>query len=439
MPRVTVFNHPDDVHEHTIASLVILGPSYLDNGEYVIEVENDAGFERRSLNIQFQTEEEYNEKYYKRYLEHKEHYKLHEYAPGEERWEDIVPEVKEFHCYEPEPEVSQKVSADGKVRKRRKKHRLIKKKVMTPWGEEKEQEVTDEDASSESYSAGESEAAASEPEEEEGWGVESEPEEEETAVEEAVSEPQATDEQKEPDTQPVEEQIEAEIEPEPQPVEEQKEPEPEPELIEEIKEPEPVVEQKEPEPEPEASGEIQPENLPMDKLSFRPPIFEDFEPKNRDYEPEVVRMRQEDPEFPYIWRRPKFYITDFQLRKKFYFVNKLIDVELVKGKTLRLESFSAALGKVTVEWRFNGRIIGETHRRTIEFNPHRNLTVLEIENTRVQDSGTYSVVFYNDFTEPLIDACKVNIIVPKLLETADQPPTFTRLLTGINHYKLLKL
>ena len=112
---------------------------------------------------------------------------------------------------------------------------------------------------------------------------------------------------------------------------------------------------------------------------------------------------------------------------------------MVKGKTLRLESFAAALGKVTVEWRFNGRIIGETHRRTIEFNPHRNLTVLEIENTRVQDSGTYSVVFYNDFTEPLIDACKVNIIVPKPLETADQPPTFTRLITGINHYKLLKL
>ena len=45
----------------------------------------------------------------------------------------------------------------------------------------------------------------------------------------------------------------------------------------------------------------------------------------------------------------------------------------------------------------------------------------------------------NDYTEPLIDACKVNIIVPKPLESADQPPTFTRLLTGINHYKLLKL
>lgn len=436
MPRVTVFNHPDDVHEHTIASLVILGPSYLDNGEYVIEVENDAGFERRTLNIQFQTEEEYNEKYYRRYLEHKEHYKLHEYAPGEERWEDMVPEVKEFHSYVPEPEVGEKkVSAGGKIRKRRKKHRLIKKKIMMPWGEEEEHEVTDEDASSESYSGSESEAAASEPEEEEGWGVESEPEEEQVVVEE-----------------------QKETEPPADTVEEQKEPEPQPEIVEEIQEPEPekvpepetVVESEpevkpepekvvEPEPEPEASSEVQPENLPEEKPSFRPPEFEDFEPKNRDYEPDVVRMRQEDPEFPYIWKRPKFYITDFQLRKKFYFVNKLIDVELVKGKTLRLESFAAALGKVTVEWRFNGRIVGDTHRRTIEFNPHRNLTVLEIENTRVQDSGTYSVVFYNDYTEPLIDACKVNIIVPKPLETADQPPTFTRLLTGINHYKLLKL
>ncbi|XP_070504254.1 muscle M-line assembly protein unc-89-like [Chironomus tepperi] len=437
LPRVTVFNHPDDVHEHTIASLVILGPSYLDNGEYVIEVENDAGFERRVLNIQFQTEEEYNEKYYRRYLEHKEHFKLHEYGPGEERWEDIVPEVKEFHFYEPEPEVAaKKVSASGKIRKRRKKHRLVKKKVMMPWGEEEEQEVSDENASSESYTASESEQA-SEPEEEEGWGPESEPEEEQSVVgesKEAETESMATEvqseiaeEQKEPEPEPEivtetePETVEETKEPTPEPVEEIKEPEPEPE-------PEPVVEPVA-EPEPEASTEIQAENLPTEKPAFKPPEFEDFEPKNRDYEPDVVRMRQEDPEFPYIWKRPKFYITDFQLRKKFYFVNKLIDVEMVKGKTLRLESFAAALGKVTVEWRFNGRIIGETHRRTIEFNPHRNLTVLEIENTRVQDSGTYSVVFYNDYTEPLIDACKVNIIVPKPLETADQPPTFTRLLT----------
>lgn len=421
MPRITIFTHPDDVHEHIIASLVILGPTYLDNGDYVIEVKNDAGFERRCLNIQFQTEEEYNEKYYQRYMEHKEHYKLHEFGPNEVRWEDIVPEVREFVRYVPEEE-AKKVSADGKPRKRRKKHRYVKKKIMTPWGEEKEEDVTDEDASSESYTAGESEEEKEEEEEieeeEQGWNVEGEVEDDEE--EEAAEETAAGGEEKakEPTPPPKE----------PTPV---KEPTPEP-----IKEPTPPPK----EPTPPAAQEDEAAEIvePMKKMSFQVPEFETIEPTIDIYDPDYVRKQHENLEYPYIYKRPKFHITEYQLRKKFQFVNKLIDVELVKGKTLRLESFIACLGKVSPEWRFKGRVISSTVRRTIEYNPHRNLTAIEIENTRLQDSGVYSVVWYNDYTEPMIDSCRVNITLPKSAETFEQAPTFTRLLTGINCYKLIK-
>jgi hypothetical protein len=190
LPRITILTHPDDVREHTVASLAILGPTYLDNGDYVIEVRNEAGFERRTVNVQFQTEEEYNEKFYRRYMAHKENYRLHEYGPGEERWEDLIPEVREFHRYVPEEE-KPKVSASGKIRKRRKKHRYVMKKVMMPWGEEKDQEVTDEDASSESYSGSEDEGGdekEQEEEEEDDWlqGPPSEGEEEAATEEPAA-------------------------------------------------------------------------------------------------------------------------------------------------------------------------------------------------------------------------------------------------------------
>lgn len=116
-----------------------------------------------------------------------------------------------------------------------------------------------------------------------------------------------------------------------------------------------------------------------------------------------------------------------------------MDIELLKGKTLRLESISSSMGPVTAEWRFNGRIIGNTARRTIEFWPRKNNTAVEIENTRVQDSGNYTVTFYNNFTEPLIDTCKVTIVVPKPAEVVHQPPTFTRLLTGTKYFKFIKI
>jgi hypothetical protein len=158
-----------------------------------------------------------------------------------------------------------------------------------------------------------------------------------------------------------------------------------------------------------------------------------------EYHPIEIQRKLSDPEYPRILRRPKYYITDFQLKKKFFFVNKLIDVELMKGKTLRIESMCATVGPVTAEWRFNGRLIGNTARRTIEFFPRKNFSAVEIENTRVQDSGNYTVTFYNNYTEPLIDTCKVNIIVPKPAEVVQQPPTFTRLLTGTKYFKFIKI
>lgn len=451
LPRITILTHPDEVHEHTVASLAILGPTYLDNGDYVIEVRNDAGFERRTVNVQFQTEEEYNEKFYRRYMEHKENFKLHEYGPGEEKWEDVIPEVREFHPYVPETE-RPKACAPGKVRKRRKKHRMIKKKIMMPWGEEEEHEVTDTDASSESYTADEGEEEeenVQEADEEEDWlqgGSEDEaPVEEQPpppAEEEAALPPEdeivTIEEKQEEVSQPVEE---APKEEEPPVIDEQPLPTEEEKPIEEIQETaaiEEVVEEIKQEEEQAAVEEEEAWGFPPTD-----PYADYEEPAEiiylDEYHPLEIKRKLEDPDYPRILRRPKFYITDFQLKKKFFFVNKLIDVELVKGKTLRLESITSSLGPVTVEWRFNGRIIGNTVRRTIEFFPRKNFTAVEIENTRVQDSGNYTVTFYNNYTEPLIDTCKVNIIVPKPAEVVQQPPTFTRLLTGTKYFKFIKI
>lgn len=452
LPRYTVFNHPDDLHEHTIASLIVLGPSFLDNGDFIIEVENEAGFERRVLNVQFQTEEEYNAIYFQKYLEHKENLKYHHYQPGEQRWEDIVPEVKEFVFWQPpEEEEAAKEAEKNKNKKKVKKKRKILKTIITPWGDEKQVEVTDEEDSGESVYLSEDEEEAEEQEaeeEEEGWNAsgEVEDEEEETTAAEpeaAVAEAAASAETAAEKTTAVEEATEAvapTVEEQPAAIEEPtKEPTPE-------KAPEPEVEQTQAEPEPEV--EEVPQTLP-EKADELPPEaedgacwFDDIGEVADDNEPPPTPFKRKSPEVehPIILRRPKFYITDFQLRKKFFFVNKLIDVEMMKGKTLRMESFSASIGPVTCEWRHNGRLVkAPTARKYIEFYPRKNMTVLEIENVRVQDSGTYTVTHYNDYTEPLIDSCKVIITVPQPKETADQPPTFTRLLTGINHYRLIKL
>lgn len=439
IPRYTIYNHPDDLHEHTIASIVVLTPSYLDNGDYIIEVQNEMGSERRVLNVQFQTEDEYNAIYFQKYLEHKELSKYHEYRPGETRWEDIVPEVKEFVFWEPPEDEN-----DAKTnKKKKKKKRKIMKTIITPWGDEKQVEVTDEEGSGESIEGSdddeEQEVNQEEEEEEDlGWNVPGEvcvsDEEEEVKPAEApvapVVEEQAAPVAEEPPAPVVEEP--------PAPVVEEPVKEPSPEKAPEpVPEPEPqVVEQEIEVPEAEEVIEQPPEEI--DEGAW---CVESQEPDaqiEEEYEPYV--RKEPEVEHPIILRRPKFYITDFQLRKKFYFVSKLIDVELLKGKTLRMQSLSSSIGPVTCEWRHNGRLIkAPTARKSIEFYTRKNQTILEIENTRVQDSGTYTVIHYNDYTEPLIDTCKVNIIVPQPKETADQPPTFTRLLTGINHYRLIKL
>lgn len=398
IPRYTIYNHPDDLHEHTIASLVVEQPSYLDNGDFIVEVENEMGFERRTVNVQFQTEDEYHAIYFKKYLEHKENLKYHEYRPGEQRWEDIVPEVKEFVFWEPEEEKKESVKGSDDEDED---------------GEEEEDE-----------------------EEDLGWNVpgevvESDPEEE-APVEEGKSAVEA-------ETAPVESApVEATTEEQPSTEEALPEPEipkdPSPEKAPEpVKEPEEIAAVEETTIVTSQEEEVIPEDTWLQDGAYgeETEVEEPREPYKKK-EPEV--------EHPIILRRPKFYITDFQLRKKFYIVIKLTDIELMKGKTLRMQSVSSSIGPVTCEWRHNGRLVhAPTARKTIEFYPRKNQTILEIENTRVQDSGTYTVTIYNDYTEPLIDTCKVTITVPQPKETADQPPTFTRLLTGINHYRLIKI
>lgn len=440
IPRYNIFNHPDDLHEHTIASLIVTSPSYLDNGDFIIEVQNEAGSERRVLNVQFQTEDEYNAIYFQKYLEHKENLKYHQYRPGETRWEDIVPEVKEFFFWEPPEEED-----DAKKSKKKRKKRKILKTIITPWGDEKQVEVTDEEDVGDSIGGSDEEEENPQEEEEEeeedlGWNVEgevceSEPEEEAppAALEEKAPQPE------EPASQP----------------EEQAPPADEPAVEETVKEPTPeeipvTVEEEQPTAqevvEETAEAEVFQDSEETEAYQGTETQFDDgaygeyeqVEEEVEEYEPYVRKVAE--VEHPIILRRPKFYITDFQLRKKFYFVSKLIDVELMKGKTLRMQSISSSIGPVTCEWHHNGRLVkAPTARKYIEFYTRKNMTVLEIENTRVQDSGTYTCTHYNNYTEPLIDSCKVMITVPQPKETADQPPTFTRLLTGINHYRLIKL
>lgn len=436
LDRYTIFNHPDDLHEHTIASLIVQSPSFLDNGDFIVEVENEMGFERRVLNVQFQTEEEYNALYFQRYLEHKENLKYHQYRPGEQRWEDIVPEVKDFVMWEPPEEEEEKEKA--KKGKRRKKKRYITKTIMTPWGDEKQVEVTDDECSGDScYDDEEEEEEEQEEEEEEasslGWNVSGEvggSTHEDTPA--STVEPSLYG-----DTVPMQELPPQVEEPEVPPVEEQ--PPPAEEVIVKEPSPEPAVEPIDEQPPQETEVAVEGENQ-EEAYGFDAEV-EDNISQVEEYQPSEPYVRKEpEVEHPIILRRPKFYITDFQLRKKFFFVNKLYDIELLKGKTLRLESLSSSIGKVTCEWRHNGRLIkAPTARKTIEFYSIRNQSVLEIENTRVLDSGTYTVTVYNDYTEPLIDSCKVLITVPKPKETADQPPYITRLLTGINHYRMIKL
>lgn len=454
LPRVKILTHPDDVHEHLICQLVINDPSYLDNGDYIIELENEAGCERRTINVNFQTEEEYNELYCKRYMQHKEITKYHIYRPGEVRWEDVVPEVHEFIPYVPEElKAKQPVArTDGKKTKRVKPKKMVKKMVMTPWGDEKEElaEETDYDAESIEVTDNEEEEEEEEAAADDGgggWLVEGESagvEDEEEAPAEEGAAPAAEGEGETQEEVAAVEEIQLEPEPVPEPEPEvQPEPEPEPEVIEPEPEPEPVVEEKAPTPPPPEPVKeptpppAEPEFEPIWDIVEEDPTDEYGQPPE---EPEIYypcepdEPKKDTTEHPIILRKPKYNITDFQMRRKFFMVNKLVDITQLKGTTLRMQSISASIGPITCEWRHNGRVIrAPTARKSIEFYSIRNKSILEIENTRVQDSGTYTCVHYNNYTEPLIDSCKVTITVPQIPERADQPPTFTRLLTGTCH------
>lgn len=194
-----------------------------------------------------------------------------------------------------------------------------------------------------------------EEEEEQGWNVEgevveSEPEEESspTAVEEQPP-PQPEDQapQTEEQALPIEEPAlpveEAVKDPSPENI-------PEPEQAaeqEQLAEQETVEEIAEPEVSPH---EIEEPAVEYETQYDDGAFGEDLQIEEIEEEYEPYKRKEEEVEHPIILRRPKFYITDFQLRKKFYFVSKLIDVELLKGKTLRMQSISSSIGPVTCEW-----------------------------------------------------------------------------------------
>lgn len=383
-------------------------------------------------------------------MEHKEITKYHIYRPGEVRWEDVVPEVHEFHCYVPaELQAKQPtIRADGKKTKRVKPKKLVTKKVMTPWGDEKDEQVeeTDNDADSIEVTDNEDEEVEDEEEGEEdgGWlvegesaGVDEDEESEAPAVDESAPAETETQSEEPQEEVTVEEPDVEEVEPEPEPesdpwpIEEEIQPVEEEKIVEEEAPPPPAPVE---EPAPPAEPEFEPiweiiEEDPTDE--YGAPLEEEDEIVEEEQEPE---KKGPVVEHPIILRKPKFYITDFQMRRKFFMVNKLIDIVQLKGTTLRMQSISASIGPVTCEWKHNGRVIhAPTARKTIEFYTRKNQSILEIENTRVLDSGTYTCTHYNNYTEPLVDSCKVTITVPQVPERADQPPTFTRLLTGTCH------
>ena len=169
-----------------------------------------------------------------------------------------------------------------------------------------------------------------------------------------------------------------------------------------------------PEPEPEPEPIVEPV---IEEPIVEEPVVEDF----------VVTKR-----------KPKFHISEYQLKKKFYFVNKLYNLGVPSGRTFRLQSVISSIDPITVEWRRNGRLLSNTPRTSIVTDAKTNVSIVEVTRTRLQDNGRYSCTATSDFSGTITDECDVSIYLPQPQDTGDQPPTFTRLLTGINFYRLQK-
>ena len=446
LPRFRIYNHPDELREHTIASLIIERPSFVDNGEYVIEVSNEMGFERRVLNINYQTEDEYNALYYEKFKVHKELWKYHEYKEGEIRWEDRLPAVKEIIIEEP-------VVEETKKRKRKKKPKVLLdedgNEIEPEEGEEGGEEDDGEECEEEEEEVEEEQEAEEDEDDEEEpneWAVAVEPEapvvvEEVPATVEAPVEVPAEVPVDPPAEAPVEAQVEtpAEVPAEAQaeaPVEDQ------------------GGEEEGEEEEEEGEGEGAPKAAVEKKVDFSDVVQEkiidtDAPPKDPTPEPEpepvpepvVEPVVEEEPvveDFVVKKRKPKFHISEYQLKKKFYFVNKLYNLGVPSGRTFRLQAIVSSIDPITFEWRRNGRLLSNTPRTSIVTNPKTNVSILEVTRSRLQDNGRYTCNVTSEFSGIITDECDVSIYLPQPQDTGDQPPTFTRLLTGINFYRLQK-
>ena len=176
-------------------------------------------------------------------------------------------------------------------------------------------------------------------------------------------------------------------------------------------------------------------------------IDSDAPPKDPTPEPEPVPGVVAEPvvvEEPVVEdsvvmkRKPKFHISEYQLKKKFYFVNKLYNLGVPSGRTFRLQSVISSIDPITVEWRRNGRLLSNTPRTSIVTDAKTNVSIVEVTRTRLQDNGRYSCTATSGFCGTITDECDVSIYLPQPQDTGDQPPTFTRLITGINFYRLQK-
>lgn len=442
LPRYTIYNHPDDLHEHIIASLVILTPSFLDNGEYVIELTNEAGFERRVLQVQFQTEDEYNALYYEKYKQHKEMRKYHVYAPGETRWEDQLPYVKEIPVEVPE-----------EPKKMKKIIKIVTQ--IDEEGNETEVEVEEEVEDIEEETPEEEEPEESETESEydsDGERIEKPPKITEEAITEGVSDESGgvppTDDGAPPadgvlpvdGAVPLEGEADGGIAPSeeaPPPVDET------PVEVAQVEEPVAVI--------PEGkkvtiSDVVQEVIIRQDEIIA--PRSDGKEPTEEPEESEMAkRMReireekQKEKEANEPQRKPKFHINEYILKQKFYFVNKLHDLRVIQGKEFHLQSVVASLDLPVVEWRRNGRRLNSTLRTEVFFNPRTNVSTVTVSDARSQDSGTYTVTVISPVGGTITDQCEITVYVPSTEVVTDKVlrPTFTRIITGINFFRLLRI
>lgn len=151
----------------------------------------------------------------------------------------------------------------------------------------------------------------------------------------------------------------------------------------------------------------------------------------------VSKRRRQQPQRD-TRRKPKYHITDHRLKNSLYFVNKLHNMTIAPGKTITMQSIISSIDPIRTEWRRNGRLLSETPRTEMFFNKRTNVASIEIRKCRLQDNGKYTCIAISDLCGEVEDECEITVEKPKI-ETADQPPTFTRLITGIRFYKCLNL